>query len=98
MAALALFGTVSGALSCWRLSTLLMAPRLEPRDVGRAMIDAIVARVQALGGRLLMAELPADAAFGRTLSLLRSTGFREEGRVRDFYRDGVSLLFLRREM
>jgi ribosomal protein S18 acetylase RimI-like enzyme len=35
---------------------------------------------------------------GRSISLLRANGFREEGRVPDFYRDGVALLFLRREL
>ena len=57
-----------------------------------------VAPVKAAGARLLMAELPADAALGRSISLLRANGFREEGRVPDFYRDGVALLFLRRDL
>lgn len=98
VAALALFGSVPGAANTWKLHTVLLAPRVEVRDVGGTMVDAVVERVRALGGRLLVAELPADAAYGRTLSLLRANDFHQEGRIVDFYRDGVALLFLRRDL
>lgn len=98
VAALAIFGPVAGAADAWHLMTVLLAPRVEARDVGRAMIEGVVDDVRRAGARFLMAELPADAVMGRSLSLLRATEFREEGRVRDFYRDGVALLFLRREL
>lgn len=98
VAALALFGPVSGALGTWHLNTLLLAPSVEPGEVGRSIVEAVVEAARAAGGRILMAELPADAALGRTLTLLRANGFRQEGRVPDFFRDGVALLFLRREL
>jgi ribosomal protein S18 acetylase RimI-like enzyme len=97
-AALALFGPVAGARDTWHLSAVLLAPGVQPHEVGRAMIQGIVEHVKAAGARLLIAELPADAALGRSISLLRANGFRQEGRVPDFYRDGVALLFLRREL
>jgi ribosomal protein S18 acetylase RimI-like enzyme len=98
VAALVLYGAVAGAKDAWQLRSVLLAPRVALREVGRAMIDAVVDSVRRSGARLLVAELPADAALGRSLSLLRANGFREEGRVPDFYRDGVALLFLRREL
>lgn len=98
VAALALFGPVTGAADVWRLSVVLVASRVELREVGRAIIDSVIEAVRRAGARLLVAELPADAVLGRSLSLLRANGFREEGRVRDYYRDGVALLFLRREL
>lgn len=98
VAALALYGPVAGAAATWHLSMVLVAPRVELREVGRAIVEGVVDGVRATGGRLLMAELPADAALGRTLSLLRANGFQQEGRVPDFYREGVALLFLRREL
>jgi ribosomal protein S18 acetylase RimI-like enzyme len=98
VASLALYGPVAGARDAWHLSMVLLAPRVELREVGRAMIDGVVAGVRRAGARLLVAELPADAVLGRSLSLLRANGFKEEGRVRDFYRDGVALLFLRRQL
>ena len=50
------------------------------------------------GARLLTAELPGDPVIGKVLSLLRANGFRQDGRIPDFFRDEVALLFLRREM
>lgn len=98
VASLALFGPVAGAQRAWSLDAILLAPEVGLRDVGRVLIDAVVGVVRGEGARLLVAELPADAAIGRSLSLLRANGFKEEGRVRDFYRDGVALLFLRRNL
>jgi hypothetical protein len=95
VAALALFGPVAGADRAWQLSALLLAPRIDVRDVGGSLVDAMVQQVSEHGARFLMAELPADPAIGASLSLLRSRGFRQEGRIPDFFRDGVALLFLR---
>ena len=97
-AALALFGPVAGASGAWQLDVVLLAPRVDLRDVGGAMIEAVAGTARQEGARLLMAELPADAALGSTLTLLRANGFRQEGRIPDFYRDGVAQLFLRREL
>lgn len=98
VAALALFGPVAGAVGAWHINMVLLAPRVELREVGGPIIDAIVDVARSAGARLLMAELPADAVLGRSLSLLRANGFRQEGRIPDFYRDDVALLFLRREL
>jgi hypothetical protein len=77
---------------------LLVAPRVELKEVGRAMIDGVIDKVRRAGARLLVAELPADAVLGRTLTLLRANKFTQEGRVPDFYREGMAQLFLRREL
>ena len=98
VAALALYGQVAGAQDTWRLNMLLIAPKVALREVGRAIVDALVEKVRAAGARMLVAELPADAALGRTLSLLRANDFDQEARIPDFYRDGVAMLFLRRAL
>jgi hypothetical protein len=95
---LALFGPQAGTRDTWRLHGVLLAPHVDSSDVGRVMIDGVVRDVARGGGRLLVTELPADQALGRMLSLLRATGFRQEARIPHFYRDGVALLVLRREM
>lgn len=97
-AALALFGPVTGARAAWHLNAILIAPQVELREVGNAMVNAVAQAVRAEGGRLIVAELPADAVLGRSLSLLRANRFKQEGRIPDYYRDGVAQLFLRREI
>ena len=95
VAALALYGPVAGAEDAWHMNALLLAPRIEVREVGGALVDAVVHQVRERGARFLMAELPADPVIGASLSLLRARGFRQEARIPDFFREGVALLFLR---
>ena len=98
VAALALYGPVAGAQNTWKLDTMLLSERVESTDVGRALLDAVVAAATASGGRLLTAELPADPVIGRTLSLLRANGFKQDGKIPNYFRENVALLFLRREL
>lgn len=95
---LAVFGPVAGASNVWRIRLLLLAPDAAPREIGRAMVGAVLDRVREAGGRLLTAELPADPAIGSALTALRSTGFRQDARVPDYFRDGVALLFFSKEL
>ena len=98
VAALALFGPIAGTQGTWKLHSLLLAERVDPRRVGVSIVDAVVATLRRDGGRLLVAELPADPAIGKVLSLLRALEFDQDGRIPDFFRDDVALLFLRRDM
>ena len=98
VAALALFGAIAGAQGTWKLHAMLLADRVDPREVGGAMIEGVVAAARNAGARLLTAELPGDPVMGKVLSLLRASSFKQEGRIPDFFRDNVALLFLRRDI
>jgi GNAT superfamily N-acetyltransferase len=95
VAGLALFGVIAGTMGGARLHTAVLAPAVDVDDVGTRLIDAVMAAARAEGARYLLAEMPDDPALGTVLTLLRETGFTEESRVPDFYRDGVALTFLR---
>lgn len=97
-AALALFGPVPGARDVWMLRTLLLDPEHDVSNAGRVLLDDVIGRARTLGARMLVAEFPADPAYGRTLSLLRACDFDQDGRIPDFFRAGVALLFLRRTL
>jgi hypothetical protein len=77
---------------------LITAAGIPAKDVGGPLVDAALAEVRANQGRFLIAELPADPVIGSSLTLLRSKAFRQVGRIPDFYREGVALLFLRRDV
>jgi len=99
VAALALYGPIAGTANTWRLAAAIVSPQVDVAEVGPVILDAVAARARAEGGRLLIAEMPDDVALARSLALLQSSGgFVEEGRVRDFFRAGVALLFLRRAL
>lgn len=94
--ALALFGAVAGSHGVFKLHALVMRERASA--AGSALLSYLARRARAQQGLSLIAELPADPVYGRTLTLLRGSGFRQEGRIPDYFREGVALLFLRRPL
>lgn len=98
VAALALFGSVSGTVGVVKLHAALLAPGVSADDVGARLIDAVIAAAKAEGARMIVAELPDDPAVGAERSLLQRAGFGIEAFVADFFRDGVALTLLRRAL
>jgi L-amino acid N-acyltransferase YncA len=98
VAALALFGTVAGATGVQKLHVAVLAPSVSSEDVGQRIVRAMLDEARGEGARLVVAELPEDPAMGQVRALLASEGFEEEARVPDFYREGVALTLLRREL
>jgi hypothetical protein len=94
-AALAVYGPVAGAQNVWEIDALLIAPTPE-RHAAQELLETVLDDARRSGARLVVAELPADPVLGRTLTLLRTNGFKQEARIADFHRDGVARLFLRR--
>jgi GNAT superfamily N-acetyltransferase len=97
VAALALFGAVAGTNGAAKLYAALLAPGVA-HDVGARLMDAVAETARSVGARFLLAELPDDPVIGGELALLRASGFHEEARVPDFYRDGVGLVFWRKAL
>ena len=98
VAGLALFGAVAGAVGVSKLHAAVLAPSVSLGDVGERIVSAVVETARRAGARLTIAELPDDPAIGQVRALLSSAGFEEEARVPDYYRDGVALALLRREL
>jgi len=95
--ALAIFGPVAGAQGTWHVRVMCVAAELQ-RDAGRPFMDSLIGAMHDEGARVVLAELPADEVIGDALTLLRANGFRQTGKIADYFRDGVALLFLRREL
>src|SRR5690348_9547933 len=62
VAALALFGTISGTAHGARVHTAVLAPGVEIGDVGMRLMDAVASSVRGAGADFLLAELPDDPA------------------------------------
>lgn len=89
-------GLVAGASGAGVLYGVGVDAAARRRGVGRRLVALARERLRAEGARATFAEVPDDAgAVGDVLGLLAAMGFREEGRVADFYRDAVALLILR---
>lgn len=87
---LVLFGTVLGA----RLASKLHAVVAPDPRVQLALVDAVRETCVRSGERLVVCELPHDVPFDLTAVALIASGYREEGRIEDFVRDGVALRLL----
>lgn len=87
---LVLFGTVLGARLVTKIHAVVAA---DPR-VQLALVDAVREACVRSGERLVVCELPYDAPFDVTRVALLASGFREEGLIDDFVRDGVALRLL----
>jgi ribosomal protein S18 acetylase RimI-like enzyme len=95
---LALYGLVAGAQGAGRLILVAVTAGARLRGVGAQLVDAAVADLGRRGARFAGVEFPADPVLRPGLTLLMRSGFREESRVADFFRDGVDLVFLRRKI
>ena len=98
LAGLIVFGAMPGALGTGRIHLVAVRPETRRRGIARDLIDAACAWLGERGGRLTMIELAADPWFEAAQQLARRTGFREEGRIDGYVRDGAALLLLRRDL
>jgi ribosomal protein S18 acetylase RimI-like enzyme len=91
------FGEVAGARGAGRIYLVAVDGAARRRGVARALVDAACQELSQRQARFAMIELPAHARLTDVRRLIERAGFREEGRMDDYVRDGVPLLFLRRE-
>jgi hypothetical protein len=84
---------VAGGHGTWRLHVVCGPDALCAEAIERALADT-----WAHGGRLAVAELPDDRTFVPVAQQLRAAGFRDAGRVADFFADGVGLLIMTRDI
>ena len=94
LAGFALWRMVAGTVGTAELLAVLVEPPVRWRDVGGALVGAVLDTPRRRGARLLVAELADDPALAPMHDLLAACGFREEARVADLVRDGVDLVIL----
>ena len=95
---LALYGTVAGTQGGAKLHLCesCCAEADRAARIRDSLIAAAVERLERVGARYVVAELPDDPWFSAMRQSLATAGFVEEGRVRDLWREGVDMIFLRR--
>ena len=98
LAAMAVFGEYAGAAGAGRLHLIAVRQRHRRRGVGSILIERVAAELDSRSARFILAELPDERpTLADYFALLRASGFREESRIPDYYRDGVALVMMRRE-
>jgi len=93
------FGFFGGANGAGRVQLAVTDAWARRTHVGTALMDEAITLLRADGARFVLAELPDDPrALPGARAFLESSSFREESRVESFYRDGIALSFMRREL
>jgi ribosomal protein S18 acetylase RimI-like enzyme len=94
----AVFGLVAGAEGAGKMHGMAVAPEAQRHGIARMLIEAFVEELARRGARFVLVEFPdaPELANGRTL--LQQAKFAEESRVLDYFRDGIALVFLRRDL
>ncbi len=94
----AVFGETAGAIGAGRIYCVAVDAAFRRRGIATALIEAACADLRARATRFAMIELPAEPDVAPVRALVNRTRFHEEGRVSDYFRDGVDLLILRRDV
>ena len=96
VAGVAILGELAGAVGTGVLLWVAVRPDARRHGLGRALVERAVAMLRERDARLVVAEVAGAASSAAVLHLLAACGFRSEGEVPDFHRDGVPLLLLGR--
>ena len=92
------YGETAGALGAGRIYLIAVDAGARERGVAAQLVDAVCNELAASGARLAMIELPGEPRFAPVRRLAERMGFRQQGRVDDYLRDGVPLILLRRDL
>ena len=98
---IASYGPVGGADGTARLLGVAVSATARSREIAVELIERVVVELREAGMRLVVAEFP-DTPNGPSLQALqvplRDCDFRVAARVQDYFRDGVALVILRRDL
>jgi ribosomal protein S18 acetylase RimI-like enzyme len=89
------YGLIAGAVGTGVIHGVLVAARSRRAGIGLRIILHIAQDLAQSGARLIVSEIPGDAAAMKYRALLIAYGFAEETRIDDYYRDGVPQIISR---
>jgi GNAT superfamily N-acetyltransferase len=93
-----LYGGIAGAEGAGRLNLVAIEHGKRMQGVATMLVEAAVEALRAEGKRFVTVELPDDPDLAQSESLLGRCGFQLEAHVPDYFRDGVDLAILRRNL
>jgi ribosomal protein S18 acetylase RimI-like enzyme len=91
----ALYGEVAGTVATGRMHFVSVTASARLHAIGSRLCEAAISDMIGRGMNRVVAEVPDDPVLVSGRALLARSGFVEEARVADYYRDGVALLILR---
>ncbi len=78
----------------WDIYWVAVDPGAQGQGVGRALMAAAESSIRKSRGRLVLVETSGRPDYARTRQFYRSIGYRQTGRIADFYSPGDDKLIL----
>lgn len=75
-----------------------VVPGMRQRAIGRQMLEFFEASAKSANARLAIIETASAPMFQPARALYRSAGYNEDGRIRDFYDDGLDKVIFRKRL
>ncbi len=85
LAAFACFGRIPCTQASYDLYWLVVAPVLQGRGIGKALLAAAEAAIAAAGGRRVYIDTSGHAKYQSTRKFYQRAGYREVALLEDFY-------------
>lgn len=82
----------------WNVWWIGVSPSHHGRGVGQAMLSHIEQAASALGARVIVIETSDQAPMARARTFYLKCGYRERGRIPDFYAEGDSKVIFSRSL
>ncbi len=82
----------------WNLYLIAVDPRCQSQGRGAAMMAYVERALAERGERILLVETSGLPEFERTRAFYRRIGYAEEGRIRDFYKQGEDKVIFRKAL
>jgi hypothetical protein len=90
-----IYGIVAGTVGTGVVQVVVNATNAHSDSVALAIVGYMLDLLRQHGARMVTAELPEHSSVDNYRSVLQASGFVQEGRVENYYADGVSLLHYR---
>ncbi len=92
-----LYGPVPLTEGTYDIYWIAVAPECHGQGIGRQLLAHAEEEIRTARGRLICLETSSQGHYQRTRDFYRQAGYREESRIRDFYRPGDDrLTFVKR--
>ncbi len=83
-----LFGPVPLTVGNYDLYWIAVDPATQGHGVGQKLMQHVEDEVRRRGGRMICLETSSQGSYQRTRQFYDRAGYREESRIRDFYKPG----------
>ena len=85
-------------VSTWHLYWICVHPEFQGRGAGRALQSELERFIRSRGGKRIVIETSGRGSYSRTWRFYEAGGFRNCGRIPDYYRPSDDCLFYYKEI